>query len=198
MPERFSASVVLGVFVAPALIFAALYFPATTCLSRSLASSYPKADVRKRIYAAIVDGSLVATSVWALFGLGSIAFGTVGVLYLLLRDAVGGQSLGKFCLGLTVVRIDTGRPAGLRASLERNLLFLLPGANLAALFLEALTIVRDVQGQRLGDRLARTQVVEGLGARDLVAALHQWWRAVLRELPPGRDASPDRTPVRTR
>jgi hypothetical protein len=32
-------------------------------------------------------------------------------------------------------------------------------------FLEALTIARDSLGQRLGDRIAQTQVVEGLGAR---------------------------------
>jgi hypothetical protein len=44
-----------------------------------------------------------------------------------------------------------------------------------AAFLEASTIVRDSQGQRLGDRFALTQVVEGFGAKDVVAAVQEWW-----------------------
>ena len=43
----------------------------------------------------------------------------------------------------------------------------MPGLNIVAGVLEPFTIVRDPQGQRLGDRLAHTQVVEGLGAREL-------------------------------
>jgi len=38
-------------------------------------------------------------------------------------------------------------------------------------FLEALTIARDPKGQRLGDRIALTQVVDGFGARELVKIL---------------------------
>jgi hypothetical protein len=53
----------------------------------------------------------------------------------------------------------------------RNFLLLLPGANVVAVVLEARTILSDPQGQRLGDRLAQTQVVEGAGARDLVKSL---------------------------
>jgi hypothetical protein len=59
-------------------------------------------------------------------------------------------------------------------SVRRNLLLLLPGANVVAIFLEARTIIADPQGQRLGDRLAQTQVVEGAGARDLVKSLQDW------------------------
>src|SRR5262247_1872903 len=51
--------------------------------------------------------------------------------------------------------------------LSRNVIFLLPGANVAAVFLEARTLSRDQQGLRLGDRLAMTQVVDGYGAKDL-------------------------------
>jgi len=49
----------------------------------------------------------------------------------------------------------------------RNVLFVLPGANIAALFLETWTLARDPLGLRLGDRLAMTQVVDGYGAKDL-------------------------------
>ena len=48
---------------------------------------------------------------------------------------------------------------------------MIPGANVIAVFLETKTIIRDPQGLRLGDRFALTQVVEGFGAKDLVAAI---------------------------
>ena len=80
--------------------------------------------------------------------------------------AIIGRSLGKFLLGLTVVRLETGRPGSARDSISRNVIFLLPGTNVAAVFLEARTLLRDQQGLRLGDRLAMTQVVDGYGAKD--------------------------------
>ena len=65
------------------------------------------------------------------------------------------------------MRLETGRPGSARESVSRNVIFLLPGANVAAVFLEARTLSRDQQGLRLGDRLAMTQVVDGYGAKDL-------------------------------
>jgi len=56
---------------------------------------------------------------------------------------------------------------------RRNLLFLIPGLNIVAVIWEIVTVVRDPQGQRLGDRLAQTQVIEGLGARELVRLLQK-------------------------
>jgi uncharacterized RDD family membrane protein YckC len=85
-----------------------------------------------------------------------------------------GQSVGKCFFGLVVISLETGRPSSLTGSIRRNLLLLLPGANVVAVFLEALTVVRDPQGQRLGDRLAQTQVIEGLGAKDLVKSFQDW------------------------
>jgi len=79
------------------------------------------------------------------------------------------------------------------ASLRRNLLFLLPGANLVAVCLESLTIARDPQGQRLGDRLAQTQVVDGFPAKEQAHAFAEWWRRFLPEATraarPRRDAA---------
>src|SRR5439155_459737 len=112
----------------------------------------------------------------------SILFVVAGAVYLLLRDAMWGRSVGKFFVGLVVISVETGQPCALGASLSRNVLLVLPGANIAAVFLEAATIVRDPQGQRLGDRFAQTQVVEGLGAKDLVAAVQEWWRDFIGQL----------------
>jgi hypothetical protein len=149
-----------------AVSFALMYPMLLAKLSLSLASPYAKAESRRRLYAAAIDGLLVA-SIFALhWSSASIAFLAIGAC-ILLRDAVCGRSVGKFLLGLTVVRLETGRPGSARDSVSRNVIFLLPGANVAAVFLEARTLSRDQQGLRLGDRLAMTQVVDGYGAKDL-------------------------------
>jgi len=162
------SSVLAGVFVFPAVAFAIAYFPMVSKVSRGLASPYAKADVSRRLSAAIIDGLIVISLGLLYWTEGSLLAAAAGAAYVLLRDCVNGQSIGKFLLGLVVISLETGRPSSFAGSLRRNLLFLLPGANVLAIFLEGLTIVRDRQGQRLGDTLAQTQVVEGFGAKDLV------------------------------
>jgi len=157
--------------VASAGLFAALYFPAIALWSRELASPYAKADVPRRIAAATLDSLLTLSCVVFYPTTESMLLLLAGAGYALLRDAVGGQSVGKFVYSLMVIRLDTGRPAGARNAVQRNIMLLIPGANILAVFLEALTIVRDPKGQRLGDRIALTQVVDGFGARELVKIL---------------------------
>ena len=164
-----------------ALLFVGIYFPALRLLARALVTPYGKADLARRLSAAVIDGMVVTSAGIAYRSSGLLIFAIAGAFYLLLRD-IGGRSIGKFCVGLVVVEVLTGRPCGRGASIARNVVLLLPGANAAAVVLEALTIIRDPQGQRLGDRMAGTQVVDGLGARDVVAALHDWWRDFVARL----------------
>ena len=185
--------VVLGFFVLPALAFALGYFPALNRLTVALVSPYARADVRKRLYAAAVDSLLVATTGVFSQILQSPWYLVAGALYLLLRDSVQGQSLGKLLFGLVVISLETGRPATIVSSVQRNLLFLLPGANVPAAFLETMTLVRDVQGQRLGDRLAHTQVIEGFGVTDLARSWIDWLTSLWPEL--HRARRPKRAPV---
>lgn len=152
-------------------MFALLYFPAVKWFSRGLASPYAKVDIRRRAAAAAIDGLLVFTCLRFYTTLNSVLFLIAGGAYLLLRDAVSGQSVGKFLLGLVVIRLETGKPCNLASSAKRNAILLIPGANVAAIFLETLTIARDPQGQRLGDRIAQTQVVDGLRAKELIKLL---------------------------
>lgn len=167
-------STLLGMFMLPAVMFALVYFPIVTKLSRGLLSPYVKADVRKRLFAATIDGLMVVTTCFLYWNSGVVLYLAAGSAYLLFRDAVKGQSIGKFLFGLVVISLETGRPASLAGSVRRNALLLLPGANIVAIFLEAGTVIRDPQGQRLGDRLAQTQVVEGLGAKDFVKTFQGW------------------------
>jgi hypothetical protein len=169
-----SVSTVLGILLLPAVVFALAYSPVMTHYSRGLVSHYAKADVRKRLSAAFVDVMVVTTLSLGYWTGGSPLYLSFGAGYLLLRDAVGGRSIGKLLFGLVVIGLQTGRPCSFAGSIERNLLLLLPGANIVAVFLETRTIVADAQGQRLGDRLAQTQVVEGAGAKELVKSLQNW------------------------
>ena len=166
----------------PAVLFALVYFPTLKYLSVGLVTPYAKVDVRKRLLAAFVDG-LPVIAAWVLYvRTGSLLGAAAAVIYLLLRDGIGGQSLGKLFVGLVVVNVRTGRLCSWKDSALRNVFVLIPGANLAAVFLEFITIVRDPQGQRLGDRLAQTQVIEGLGAKDLATSFERWWLNVFGNL----------------
>jgi len=172
----------LGVTILAGAVFALFYFPAVNKLSRGLASPYPKADVGKRVSAAMIDGLLLATA-WSLYQRSnSMAALIAGAAYLLLRDALHGRSIGKFLFGLVVISLETGKPCTRTTAVRRNLVFLLPGANIVAVFLEAMTILRDAQGQRLGDRIAQTQVVEGFGIRDVAPAFERWWQSMFGDL----------------
>lgn len=157
--------------------FGLAYFPVLNSLARGFVSPYAKVDVRKRIVAAVIDAGLVVSCVIGYGVQGSPLFLLIAALYVLLRDAlfVPGQSLGKFLAGLLVVNLDNGRPCGRLQSAKRNFIFVVPGLNVVAVCLEAVTTLRDPQGQRLGDRIANTQVVEGLGAKEFV---HEFQKAM--------------------
>ena len=103
-----------------AALFALLYFPAVARLAMALVSRYPKANIEKRLLAAAIDGLLVMTA-WFLYqAMDSYAPLAGGAVYLLLRDAVGGQSIGKIMMGLTVIRVETGQPCTAMDSVRRN------------------------------------------------------------------------------
>jgi hypothetical protein len=188
-------AVFFGSLVLPAILFAVIYHPTLDKLSRGLVSPYAKADVGRRFSATLVDGLLTMTACFLYRNSGAVSYLFVGLLYILFRDSILGRSVGKTCFGLVVIDLKTGRPCGRAGSAKRNVIFLLPGANLAALFLESATIVQDSLGRRFGDRLAQTQVVEGLGARDLAAEFQRRWRDFLAQLD-GTSRKPRRLPVK--
>jgi uncharacterized RDD family membrane protein YckC len=169
-------------YLLPAVLFALVYFPTYTYLSVGLVSPYAKVDVRKRFLAAYLDSTSVILGWFMYLSSGSLTYVAGAAAYMLLRDSIGGQSLGKLLVGLVVVNVQTGRFCGLKDSVLRNVFVLIPGANVVAVFLESVTIIRDPQGQRLGDRLAQTQVIEGLGAKDLATLFQQWWQGVFGNL----------------
>ena len=155
--------------------FAVVYVPLVTRFVPAIASPYAKVDLRKRFAAAGVDAFVALSGVIFWWTLGSVLMLFAAACYVVLRDALfaPGQSVGKFMFGLHVIHVRTQRPCTRIRSIARNVMFLVPGLNVVAVVLESMTIVTDSQGERLGDRLAETQVVDGFGAREFVKTIQR-------------------------
>jgi uncharacterized RDD family membrane protein YckC len=192
-------SILLNFGLVSAGTLALAYYPILNKLSFGLVSLYPKADMTKRALATTVDVMLVVVALFYYNRFQALRYLILASVYVLLKDAVGGRSVGKFLFGLFVVDLETGRPSGYGACIRRNALFVLPGANVVAAFLEVRTLVRDPLGQRLGDRFALTQVIEGFGAKDLVTGVQQWLLDLMEQLGEqlgDRVRKPGRVPVK--
>jgi uncharacterized RDD family membrane protein YckC len=142
---------------------------------RSPAAEAARPDPIKRIAAGLVDGipSYLIAFIPFIGGL-------ISAIYLALRDGLPTgenqtQSLGKRLLGLKTIRQPDGAPCDYLSSLLRNLPFAVPALIMvhpvrgwilgsfiwgALLVIEILLIVVDENGERLGDRLAGTAVVD--------------------------------------
>ena len=99
----------------------------------------------------------IAQGFGTLLSIGMFCFAIASIVYLLMKDAFGGQSIGKRLLGCRVVSSETGRPVGPVESFLRNLAFFLP------FMVPVELIVSKVRadGKRVGDLWAKTRVVAG-------------------------------------
>jgi uncharacterized RDD family membrane protein YckC len=134
-----------------------------------------KADIGKRALAAIVD--IVISYV---IGLIPVIGWLIGAAYMALRDGftfepVDGQSLGKKLVNVRAVVASTGQRCDYMLSIKRNLPFIIPmifmvipvigwliGAILwvVAIVIEVILVITDENGERIGDKIAGTRVVE--------------------------------------
>ena len=153
--------------------------PGTQPMPETQPGALKKADLGKRIVAAIIDAVLA-------FVVGLIPFigGLVGAAYWLVRDGLeldfmDGRSIGKKVMKLRPVTLD-GTPMDIMASVKRNWMFALGGVAqlliwtivgiilaiplifVAFLFfiLEFILVLTDSEGRRIGDKIANTMVIE--------------------------------------
>jgi len=129
---------------------------------------YPKAHVLNRFIAKAIDGMLIAAASQVIEPVGWIS----GLAYALIADGFpGGQSVGKRLIGLQTVVPRTREFSGFRDSIVRNLplafaylLFPIPYVGWllagAVVIFEALLLIGNEQGVRLGDEIAGTQVLD--------------------------------------
>jgi hypothetical protein len=147
-----------------------------------------RAATARRVVAALVDFSIAGALTFyywrvlaprlLLKGRMVAGVGLIFVLlpsaYILLRDALGGKSIGKLLLGLTTVNLAKRRPAGVSDSILRNIIFgflIVPIVGWAILaVIVAVTGAQILLGrrQRWGDGLARTTVVDDADVRMII------------------------------
>ncbi|GAB4538176.1 MAG: RDD family protein [Thermodesulfovibrionia bacterium] len=135
-----------------------------------------KANILNRIIARCIDILIAVAFLELLSKTGYFA----GLLYILIADGLlGGRSVGKWLIGLKVIVVETGAPCTYKESIIRNIpiaigyiLFgllknipligwLLGGAVFVIILgIEGLIMIGSQKGMRLGDEIARTQVIE--------------------------------------
>jgi hypothetical protein len=133
-----------------------------------LTTVYPKAQPLNRFIAKLLDLIIVAAADKLVPPIGWLG----GLAYVLIADGFsGGRSIGKRLIGLQTVVPRTHEIGGFKESILRNLplavgylLYPLPyiGWFLTAAIagFEALLVLGNDQGLRLGDELAQTQVLD--------------------------------------
>lgn len=128
----------------------------------------PKANTLNRFIAKFLDLLIISAIVQIPLEVSLLA----ALSYLLISDGLaGGKSLGKQIIGLQVVSAETGEAASFRESIIRNMplgLALLAcqipyiGGFVGLLILgfESLLLIGNPKGRRVGDELAKTQILD--------------------------------------
>ncbi len=132
------------------------------------AGIYPKAQVLNRGIAKLIDLFIVVAASQLIMPVGFLG----GLAYILVADGfAGGRSIGKRLIGLETVLPDRRVAAGFRESIIRNLPFAVAQlafaipyvgwlVSVAIIAFEAVLILGNEQGRRLGDEVAGTQVLD--------------------------------------
>jgi uncharacterized RDD family membrane protein YckC len=130
--------------------------------------SYPKANTLNRYLAKFID-VLIAVGLSKL--LPPVGF-FAGLLYIIIADGFfEGQSIGKKLIGLRAIVLSEGKKTGFREAIIRNIPFaiaytlcLIPyvGWLLAIIIigLEGILVIGNEKGLRIGDEIAKTQVID--------------------------------------
>lgn len=130
-----------------------------------------KANLFHRFVARFVDFLVVA----AFYELPLRVGFWIGLTYLLLADGLtGGRSLGKLLIGLSTSVPDRNQFCSVRESVLRNFPFaiayllyaMIPYVGwilaMGLIVIEGLLVIGNDKGQRIGDEIAKTVVLEGL------------------------------------
>ncbi len=112
---------------------------------------------KRRVCAWMIDGAIIVALGALLSGFGW----ALGVLYWLGRDGLfKGQSLGKRCVGVKVLT-EQHQQCTLWTSALRNMLWIIPVANVVMGLVGLHCLMHDNQAKHWADRLAGTQVALG-------------------------------------
>jgi len=81
--------------------------------------------------------------------------------FILFKDCINsGKSIGKTVFNLNTLNLQDGTPSTYRESLLRNFFFIIPIVNIVMILAELYFITQDTDGYRIGDKVAKTYVVD--------------------------------------
>ena len=131
-----------------------------------------KADVLHRLLAKLIDALLMGAACLVLYPVGVM----IGATYIVIADGLfEGRSIGKYIIGLRVIRDMDGEEATFTDSFIRNALFglivlfgvvpflrwlLILSVGLLIVLFETYYVVATADGRRVGDLAAGTLVVD--------------------------------------
>lgn len=120
-------------------------------------NAHHKPGANKRVFSYLVDVLILA---WAPSIIFSVLFGVelhwVFVsCVLLFRDFIG-RSPGKAFVGLSIVDIKSNQEISILQALLRNFILLIP----IAFIIEYIVLRNSSKGQRLGDKMSKTLVID--------------------------------------
>lgn len=141
---------------------------------------FPKARKSKRLIAGLIDCLIILAVIIPMYRLAFVRSSPLGALvpyiipclYILLRDAFGGRSIGKLFTGLVTFNIRNKKNADFADSIIRNwflTIIIIPPRlwiiNLGMILFGVISVIIMLQilygsKRRLGDGWANTQVVE--------------------------------------
>jgi uncharacterized RDD family membrane protein YckC len=129
--------------------------PVTSCIKKGDDMDFNKPGPNKRVCAFFIDSILgQILSIMAFLIFPKYVDWLVWAVYLLLKDCVHGQSIGKCLVGTQVVD-ENNAPARPSKAIIRNIFMVIPIMPLV----EYILILRDkAEGRRVGDRVAKTRV----------------------------------------
>lgn len=140
--------------IAPASLPLAGEVPAAPKLKRAVAGAIDVA-----VAYALVVTFLSARRPWILTALRLWPAFLAPLVYLLLRDSLGGKSVGKLVMGLVVYNEKEQQVGGFFDSISRNSYFALPFVGPTLFALIAAAQILSGSRKRLGDRGASTVVI---------------------------------------
>ena len=118
--------------------------------------NFIKPGINKRVCAFLID-YIIASIIAAILSLmlTKRIYSLVWISYIIFKDCFNGQGIGKYLVGIQVVSQD-GSPLKPSAAIIRNIFMVIPLFPLIEYFI----MLKDEQGKRLGDKVAKTQVTD--------------------------------------
>ncbi|MEW6087466.1 MAG: RDD family protein [bacterium] len=119
-----------------------------------------KANIVNRLLAGAVDFG-IAVIIYFIFTKSLKINVIFSSIYILFRDSLsGGKSLGKIIFNLNIQKTHDETPSTYKESILRNFFFIIPNINYLIGAFELFLIYWDIEGTRIGDKIAGTMVVD--------------------------------------